>query len=140
MFELPEEKLTEAVDFVRKCMETKPFKDFDLPLVAEAAVGTRFGSLKEMEGGQRASVAESPQTYSHRAIGEKVLVHEAYEDLIQNLNEENEFVKEITNECGEEKDRTARCYLFHDETRNDEALAINAEGYDYARYAALIRL
>ena len=75
-----------------------------------------------------------------KVIGEKVLVHEAYEDLIQNLNEENEFVKEITNECGEEKDRTARCYLFHDETRNDEALAINAEGYDYARYAALIRL
>ncbi len=75
-----------------------------------------------------------------KVVGEKVLVHEAYEDLIQNLNEENEFVKEITNECGEEKDRTARCYLFRDETRNDEVLAINAEGYDYARYAALIKL
>lgn len=75
-----------------------------------------------------------------KVIGEKVLTHEAYEDLIQNLNEENEFVKEITNECGEEGFRTARCYLFRDETRNDEALAINAEGYDYARYAALIRL
>lgn len=75
-----------------------------------------------------------------KVVGEKVLVHEAYEDLIQNLNEENEFVKEITNECGEEKDRTARCFLFRDETRNDEALAINAEGYDYARYAALIKL
>lgn len=75
-----------------------------------------------------------------KVVGEKVLVHEAYEDLIQNLNEENEFVKEITNECGEEKDKTARCYLFHDETRSDEALAINAEGYDYARYALLLRL
>ena len=75
-----------------------------------------------------------------KVIGEKVLTHEAYEDLIQNLNEENEFVKGITNECGEEKDKTARCYIFRDETRNDEALAINAEGYDYARYAALIRL
>lgn len=77
---------------------------------------------------------------SFKVIGEKFLAHEAYEDLIQNLNEENEFVKEITNECGEESDGTARCYLFRDETRSDEELAINAEGYDYARYAALIRL
>ncbi len=50
MFELPEEKLNEAVEFVKSCMETQPFEDFDIPLVAEAAVGTRFGSLKEMEG------------------------------------------------------------------------------------------
>lgn len=75
-----------------------------------------------------------------KVIGEKVLVHEAYEDLIQNLNEENEFVEEITNECGEETDGTARCFLFRDETRSDEALAINAEGYTYARYALLLRL
>ena len=50
IFELPEEKLDEAVEFVKECMETQPFEDFDIPLVAEAAVGTRFGSLKEMEG------------------------------------------------------------------------------------------
>ena len=79
MFELPEEKLTETVDFVRKCMETKPFKDFDLPLVAEAAVGTRFGSLKEMEGGQRASVAESPQTIALRCFQLDYLKNKIYE-------------------------------------------------------------
>lgn len=50
IFELPEEKLDEAVEFVKECMETQPFEDFDIPLVAEVAVGTRFGSLKEMEG------------------------------------------------------------------------------------------
>ena len=50
MFELPEERLSEAVEFVKKCMEAQPFEDFDIPLMAEAAVGTRFGSLKEMEG------------------------------------------------------------------------------------------
>ena len=75
-----------------------------------------------------------------KVIGEKVLTHEAYEDLIQNLNEDNEFVKEITNQCGEEQDGTARCFLFKDESRNDEVLAINGEGYDYARYTALIKL
>ena len=50
MFELPEEKLNEAVEFVKSCMETQPFENFDIPLMAETAVGTRFGSLKEMEG------------------------------------------------------------------------------------------
>lgn len=49
IFELPEEKLDEAIEFVKECMETQPFEDFDIPLVAEAAVGTIFGSLKEME-------------------------------------------------------------------------------------------
>ena len=75
-----------------------------------------------------------------KVIGEKVLTHEAYEDLIQNLNEDNECVKEIRNQCGEEQDGTARCFLFKDESRNDEALAINGEGYDYATYTALIKL
>lgn len=49
LFELPEEKLSEALEFVKSCMETKPFEDFDLPIVAESAVGLRFGELKEME-------------------------------------------------------------------------------------------
>lgn len=50
IFELPKEKLNEAVEFVKNFMESQPFEDFDIPLVAEAAVGTRFGSLKELEG------------------------------------------------------------------------------------------
>ena len=50
MFELPKERLHEAVEFIKNCMEAQPFKEFDIPLVAEAAIGTRFGSLKEMEG------------------------------------------------------------------------------------------
>ena len=67
------------MDFIKKCMETKPFEDFDLPLVAEAAVGTRFGSLKEMEGGQRASVAESPQTIAPRCFQLDYLKNKIYE-------------------------------------------------------------
>ena len=72
-------------------------------------------------------------------IGERVLSHETYEHLSQNLLEDNDLIKEITNECGTEKDGTARCFLFKDETRNDEALLVNSEGYDYARYTSLIR-
>ncbi len=76
---------------------------------------------------------------SFKVVGEKVLSHEEYEHLSQNLLEDNELIKEITNECGTEEDGTARCFLFKDETRNDEALLVNSEGYDYARYTALIR-
>jgi DNA polymerase-1 len=49
VFELPEDKVPEAAAFVRDCMEERPFKEFDVPIVAEAAVGARFGELKELE-------------------------------------------------------------------------------------------
>ncbi len=49
-FIIPKEKLTEAVDFIRACMEQQPFPEFDLPLVAEASAGENFGNLEELEG------------------------------------------------------------------------------------------
>ncbi len=49
VFELPESKLNEAVNFIKKCMEEKPFLAFDVPLVAEGAVGKTFGTLKDLE-------------------------------------------------------------------------------------------
>lgn len=52
VFELPAERINEAVDFIKKCMEEKPFPDFDVPLVAEGAVGKTFGTLKDLEGGK----------------------------------------------------------------------------------------
>ena len=45
VFELPKDKAEEANAFVRECMEAQPFPDFDLPIIAEAAVGTSFGKL-----------------------------------------------------------------------------------------------
>jgi DNA polymerase-1 len=48
LFELPSDYLSEAVDFIRSCMEAKPFPEFDVPIIAEAANGTSFGTLKEM--------------------------------------------------------------------------------------------
>ena len=47
--ELPKEKLSEAIHFMKKCMEEKPFDNFDVPLVAEASFGKTFGKLKEIE-------------------------------------------------------------------------------------------
>ena len=52
VFELPTERINEAVDFIKKCMEEKPFPAFDVPLVAEGAVGKTFGTLKDLEGGK----------------------------------------------------------------------------------------
>ena len=48
-FELPADRVAEAVAFIRQCMEARPFPDFDVPILAEAAAGPRFGELKEME-------------------------------------------------------------------------------------------
>jgi len=49
VFELPEECVLEALTFIKSCMEQQPFTEFDVPIVAEAAVGGSFGNMKEME-------------------------------------------------------------------------------------------
>jgi DNA polymerase I len=49
VFELPEDRVAEAVRFIKHCMEVKPFPEFDVPIVAEAAMGRSFGEMKEME-------------------------------------------------------------------------------------------
>jgi DNA polymerase-1 len=48
VFEVPESKVAEAVDFIRSCMEAKPFEAFDVPVIAEASVGNRFGEMEEL--------------------------------------------------------------------------------------------
>lgn len=48
LFEIPEDKVQESVDFIKMCMETNPFDAFDIPIIAEAAVGHSFGSLNEI--------------------------------------------------------------------------------------------
>jgi DNA polymerase-1 len=49
VFEVPEDKVNDAVRFIKECMEAKPFPEFDVPIVAEAAGGASFGDLKELE-------------------------------------------------------------------------------------------
>ena len=49
VFEIPEDRLNEAVAFIRECMETQPFPELDVPLIAEASYGRDFGHMKEME-------------------------------------------------------------------------------------------
>lgn len=49
VFELPEERLEEAVAFIRGCMEQQPFPAFDVPILAEAAYGTDFGHMTEID-------------------------------------------------------------------------------------------
>ena len=51
IFEVPEDKVNEAVNFVKECMEQQPFEDFDVPIIAEAAAGETFGTLSELENG-----------------------------------------------------------------------------------------
>ena len=48
-FIIPEGRLSEAVTFIRACMEEKPFPEFDIPLIAEASSGPAFGTMTELE-------------------------------------------------------------------------------------------
>ena len=48
-FIIPEDRLSDAVYFVRACMEKQPFPEFDLPLIAEASAGHTFGNMEELE-------------------------------------------------------------------------------------------
>jgi DNA polymerase-1 len=52
VFELPEDRVREAAVFIKACMEERPFEEFDVPIVAEAAAGERFGELKEIEANE----------------------------------------------------------------------------------------
>ena len=49
VFELPQNRLKEAVFYIKNCMETKPFDSFSIPIVAESAYGKRFGELEEFD-------------------------------------------------------------------------------------------
>ena len=49
VFELPEGKVSETITFIKACMEQQPFDEFDVPVIAEAAVGGKFGDMKELE-------------------------------------------------------------------------------------------
>ena len=51
IFEVPKDKVNEAVNFVKECMEQQPFEGFDVPIIAEAAAGETFGTLSELENG-----------------------------------------------------------------------------------------
>ena len=48
-FLIPENRLNDAVKYIRSCMEQQPFPEFDLPLVAEASAGPTFGSMEELD-------------------------------------------------------------------------------------------
>jgi DNA polymerase-1 len=49
VFELPVDRLDEAVAFIQECMDAQPFPAMDVPIVAEAAYGPDFGHMAEME-------------------------------------------------------------------------------------------
>ena len=49
VFEVPVDRVDEAAKFIKSCMEEVPFEGFDVPIIADGAIGTRFGDLKEIE-------------------------------------------------------------------------------------------
>lgn len=49
VFYLPEDKVEEAGYLIKGLMEKRPFPEFDVPLVAEAAAGRNYGELADLE-------------------------------------------------------------------------------------------
>ncbi|MCD8014614.1 MAG: bifunctional 3'-5' exonuclease/DNA polymerase [Lachnospiraceae bacterium] len=49
VFIVPDNRLEEAITFVRECMVQQPFPEFDIPLVANASAGQTFGEMEEMD-------------------------------------------------------------------------------------------
>lgn len=49
VFELPADRLQEAVAFIQAAMDAQPFPEMDVPIVVEAANGPDFGHMAEME-------------------------------------------------------------------------------------------
>jgi DNA polymerase-1 len=47
LFEVPADKVDEAAEYIKSCMEQQPFPTFDVPLVAEGAKGYKFGEMEE---------------------------------------------------------------------------------------------
>lgn len=45
LFEVREDKLQEAIDFIKEAMEAKPFKDFNIPIKVEYSVGYSFDEV-----------------------------------------------------------------------------------------------
>ncbi len=73
VFELPIERINEAVSFIKRCMEEKPFPAFDVPLVAEGAVGKTFGTLKDWEGGKLLQPS-APHCSQSDYLGNKIIL------------------------------------------------------------------
>jgi len=48
VFELPSDRVTEAVSFIKSCMEAPPFPEFDVPITADASIGVKFGEMEEV--------------------------------------------------------------------------------------------
>jgi DNA polymerase-1 len=49
IFEVPESRVTDSIAYIKECMEAIPFDGFDIPIIAEASVGTNYGEMKEWE-------------------------------------------------------------------------------------------
>lgn len=49
LFLVPEDRVHEAADYIRGCMEAKPFTGFDIPLKVEVSVGKNYGEMAELE-------------------------------------------------------------------------------------------
>ena len=74
-----------------------------------------------------------------QVVAEVTLPKAAFETFAENLYEDYDFIAKHTQNTGV-VDGTFRCILVRKAGTKRTAIAVESDGYDYARYAALVRI
>ena len=74
-----------------------------------------------------------------QVIAEVILSKKDYDSFKENLAEDYDFISQHTQETGV-IDGCFRCILVRKAGTKHVAIAVQSDGYDFARYAALVRI
>ena len=74
-----------------------------------------------------------------QVIAEVILSKKDYDSFKENLAEDYDFISQHTQKTGV-MDGRFRCILVRKAGTKHAAIAVQSDGYDFARYAALVRI
>ena len=74
-----------------------------------------------------------------QVIAEVTLTKAEFENFAENLYEDYDFIAKHTQDTGV-VNGTFRCILVRKAGTKHTAIAVESDGYDFARYAALVRI
>ena len=74
-----------------------------------------------------------------QVIAEVTLTKAEFENFAENLYEDYDFIAQHTQDTGV-VNGTFRCILVRKAGTKHTAIAVESDGYDFARYAALVRI
>ena len=91
-------------------------------------------NTEDLEQAKKRSEAQEIQM-----VAEVILSKKDYDSFKENLAEDYDFISQHTQETGV-MDGRFRCILVRKAGTKHTAIAVQSDGYDFARYAALVRI